>query len=152
MPLPAECLRASAALLAAHIAVSNAIETEAISCTVKDPTIVDLLVRLDLAPDKRLRAVDLCDQLLKSPSHISRLLDRAEEAGLVRREADPEDRRASQVVLEKSGSAVVEEFAPRLLAVLGRTFFDALDEEETDTLVSLLNRVEQAARSAPPPD
>ena len=83
----------------AQTALARLIETEAVEPTGHDPTTLDLLVRLDQAPGNRLRAIELSRQLLMSPSHISRTIDRAEAAGLVERGADPDDRRASQVVL-----------------------------------------------------
>ncbi|MEL7210142.1 MAG: hypothetical protein AAGK32_18255, partial [Actinomycetota bacterium] len=81
--LDAALLRPSGALLATQIALSEAIRAGAVEGTGHDATTLDLLVRLDLAPDQRLRAVDLCRQLRLSPSHISRMLDRAEDAELV---------------------------------------------------------------------
>jgi DNA-binding MarR family transcriptional regulator len=102
-------------------------------------------VRLDQAPHNRLRAVELSRQLLLSPSHISRTIDRAETAGLVARSADPSDRRASQVELNDPGRAVVKEFAPRLEAVIERVINQQLTAEEADTLVELLWRIEAAS-------
>jgi DNA-binding MarR family transcriptional regulator len=144
--MDADTLRPSGALLAAHIAVGAAIDREVASLD-HGPTTLDLLTRLELAPDRRLRAVDLCRQLLKSPSHISRMLDRAESSGLVLREPDPDDRRAHQVVLTPAGRAVVEEFTPRLEAAIDRVFTETLSPTEVDQLVDLLERVEAAARA-----
>lgn len=145
--MDAETLRSSGALLAAHIAVSAAIDRDAVASTGHDPTTLDLLTRLELAPDGRLRAVELCRQLQKSPSHISRMLDRAADAGLVVREPDPDDGRASQVVLTTAGRRVVDGFTPGLEAVIHRVFDETLTPQELTTLVDLLERIEQAARS-----
>ena len=144
--LAPEMLRPSGALLAAQIALGAAIEDRVMAGIDQDPTTADLLVRLHLAPGTSLRAVDLCSQLLKSPSHISRLVDRAEESGLVRREPDPDDRRAKLVVLTGEGRDVVAALAPRLLAVLDQAIFQTFDADEIDLFVSLLERVEAAAR------
>lgn len=143
--LDPEMLRPSGALLAAQIALSTAIEDGVVAAGT-DPTTADLLVRLSLAPDDSLRAVELCRQLLKSPSHISRRIDRAEEAGLVRRDPDPDDRRARLVVLTDAGRDVVARLAPPLALVLRHAIFDRLDADEIETLVSLLERVEAGAR------
>lgn len=147
----AHLLRPSGALLGAQLALGSAIERCAMDGLDHDPTTVDLLLRLYLEPENRLRAVDLCQQLVKSPSHISRILDRAEQAGLVSRSPDPGDRRASLVTLTDDGRAVVERFGPRLTAVLDHTIHRTLDPEEIDTLVELLERIEVAARSCPVP-
>lgn len=141
----ADVLRPSGALLAAQIALGAAIERRAVAATGRDATTLDLLVRLGLAPERQLRAIDLCDQLKLSPSHVSRMLDRAEDAGLVTREPDPGDRRAKIVVLTPRGRAVASDFAPRLHTVLQHTIHDVLDAREIDRLVELLTRIEQAA-------
>lgn len=143
--LSPETLRTSGALLSAQTALGRLIETEAVAPTGHDATIVDLLVRLDQAPHNRLRAVELSRQLLLSPSHISRTIDRAETAGLVARSADPGDRRASQVALTDSGRAVITEFAPKLEAVIDRVINQQLTTEEADTLAELLRRIEAAS-------
>ncbi len=132
-------------MLSAQTAVARLIDIEAVAPTGHDPTILDLLTRLDQAPDGRLRAVELSRQLLKSPSHISRTIDRAAAAGLVERSPDPEDRRASQVCLTPPGRDVVADFAPRLTAIVDRVIHQTLTADEVDLLVSLLGRVEDAA-------
>ena len=138
-------LRTTGAMLSAQTAVSRLIGNEAVEPTGYDPTIVDLLVRLDQANDNRLRAVELSRQLLISPSHISRTLDRAEASGLVERCPDPDDRRASQVALTPTGRRVLEDFAPRLEAILDRVVHETLSAQEADVLVELLGRIEAAA-------
>lgn len=144
-------LRASGALLATQIALGRLIDTEAVAPTGHDPTTVDLLTRLDQAPENRLRAVELSRQLLMSPSHISRTVDKAEAHGLVTRGPDPDDRRASQISMTSSGRSVVEDFAPRLQVIIDRVVNETLSEPEIDTLVQLLERLEQAA-CAPCPE
>lgn len=138
-------IRASGALLAAETALGRVIDTEAVGPTGLDPTIIDLLLRLDQAPGNRMRAVELSRQVLMSASHVSRTLDRAEAAGLVRRGPDPDDRRAAQVTLTAAGREVVVDFAPRLIAVIHRVIDQHLSEKEVDTLVELLGRIERAA-------
>lgn len=140
-------LRATGALRSTQTAVSKLIDTEAVEPTGLDPTTIDLLIRLDQSPHQRLRAVELSRQLLLSPSHISRMVDRAEEAGLVERCADPDDRRASQVALTDAGRTVLIDFAPRLERVLDDIVGTQLSTAEINTLVELLQRVEAAARS-----
>lgn len=145
--LDPERLRPSETLLAAQMAMSAAIERCAVAATPHDPTTLDLLVRLDLAPDRRLRAVELCRQLSLSPSHVSRMLDRAEATGLVERGPDPDDRRASLVTITDAGDAAVRDFAPRLDAVVERVIHQALTEDEIADLVAYLDRIEAAART-----
>lgn len=150
MDLDPAFLKPSGALLAAHIAVGAAIDREAVAETEHDPTTLDLLLRIGLAKGQRLRAVELCRQLLLSPSHISRMIDRAEKLGLAERTPDPDDRRAHLVQLTPEGQEAVADFAPRLNAVLQRVFYDTLSAKEREQFTEYLRRVERAARVALP--
>lgn len=149
--LTAETLRVSGALLSTQTALAAMIHTVAVDPTDHDPTTLDLLVRLDQAPGNCLRGIELSRQLLMSPSHISRTIDRAETSGLVERSADPDDRRASQVALTTAGRDVLRRFAPRLQTVIDRVIGQTLSDKEADLLVELLGRI-QAAACEPCPD
>jgi DNA-binding MarR family transcriptional regulator len=78
--------------------------------------------------------VSRCD-----PSFVTAIADGLEERGLVRREVDPEDRRAKNLVLTSKGVT--------LRAKVQREFFnhlpgiDNLDEAERRTLVELLRKL-----------
>lgn len=141
-----QALRVTGSLLSAQTAVSRLIQRQAVEGTGHDPTTVDLLVRLDQSRQKGLRAGELADQLLLSPSHISRSIDRAEAAGLVVRSPDPRDRRAAIVRLTDAGRTVLRDFAPRLRAILAQVVEAPLSKKEAQTLVALLGRVRDAAR------
>ncbi|MEA2000593.1 MAG: MarR family transcriptional regulator [Actinomycetota bacterium] len=117
--------------------MSRLIVGDAVTATDHDATTIDLLIRPDQAPDHRPRAVELSRQLLMSPSHISRMIDRAEEALLVERKPDPGDRRATQITLTA--------FSPHLDAIIERVIHQTLTPSGAETLVELLARVEQAA-------
>lgn len=136
----------SAALLAASTAVSRAIEQAAAQATDLDTVSLDLLVRLGLAGSKGLRVVDLGEQLLRSPSHVSRVVERAMRRGLVTRSVDLTDRRAKIVQLTAVGDAELARFVPVLSRVLDATFHATLEAYEAATLAALLRRVESAAR------
>ena len=136
----------SGALLEAHVALDGALQKHALSESGLDNYTADLLVQLMRAPGRRLRAVDLARGLLISTSSTTRLIDRAEAAGYVEREPDPDDRRAQQIVVTKKGERVALELAPRLLDVLQRVVFDPLTARERSVLTELLVRVRDAAR------
>ena len=82
-----------------------------------------------------------------SASHMSRVIDRVEALGLVERMPDPDDRRASLIVLTGEGHDVLAAVAPHLAAVLDRVIHDVVTPEEIDTLIDTLGRIEQAARA-----
>ena len=55
----------------------------------------DVLIQLYATPEKRLRMQVLAESVVLSRSGVTRLIDRLEREGLVRREASPEDRRGA---------------------------------------------------------
>lgn len=142
-------LRTSGALLAAQTALNRVLTCDAVTPTGHDPTVIDLLIRLDQAPGTRLRAIDLSRQLRLSPSHISRTIDRAQSAGLVRRSADLDDRRATQITLTDQGRRALARFAPFFEAVIEKVIHQTLTPTEADTLVTLLRKIEDAADGSP---
>jgi len=140
-----KALRLSGSIVEAHAALERVIADHAVARSPHDATTLDLLVRLQLAPQQQLRGVELCRQLDLSKSHVSRVIDRIESDGLVQRQADPDDRRAQQITLTRAGEEAVETFAPHLVAVLNKTLNSTLTEEERDTLVELLARISESA-------
>ncbi len=67
------------------------------------------LYHLAEAPGNRLRRVDLARRLALTPSGVTRLLGPLERRGIVAREQDGTDARATYAVLTKSGKALVRD-------------------------------------------
>ena len=65
-----------------------------------------MLVQLEEA-DQPVRMNELASRILSSKSGLTRVIDRMEEAGLVRRERLENDRRVIEVVLTPEGSAAL---------------------------------------------
>ena len=137
--------RPSGLLLEAENVLSRAIDLLAVAHTSHNPTTLDLLVRLSLAPNQQLRGVDLCRQLLKSPGYVSRVIDQAESDGLVIRQPDPDDRRAQRIGLTEAGQDTLGTFVPHVMKVLDQTVYTALNDDEIETLIELLTRVATSA-------
>jgi MarR family 2-MHQ and catechol resistance regulon transcriptional repressor len=138
-------LRPSGWLLEAQTTLGTAIERFAVSKTDYTATVLDLVVRLRLTEGQTLRGVDLGRQLSKSPGYVSRVIDLAEEAGLVVRNPDPTDRRAQLITLTDQGEDVFDGFIPHATAVLKDTIYSTLDETEVETLIELLRKVSDSA-------
>jgi DNA-binding MarR family transcriptional regulator len=85
--------------------------------------------------------------MLKSPGYVSRVIDQGEGLGLVRRQPDPNDRRAQQITLTAAGDKAFEAFVPHALEVLNQTIYTALDDEEVETLIDLLRKVSASAHA-----
>jgi DNA-binding MarR family transcriptional regulator len=141
--LDPDVLRPSGTILTTQLRLAAEIEARVIGID-QSSTVLDLLVRLDLAPDRTERASRLCSQLNLSAAHMSRTIDRAEAAGLVERRPDPNDRRAQLIVLTPDGDAALAEFAPRLHHLLRTVIHDVLGRAELAALVASLERIQRA--------
>lgn len=101
----------------------------------------DILSQLYRAPDNALSVGDLGASLLTPSGNISALLDRMEADGLVRRVADPDDRRRYLIRLTEKG---LESFAEMAKAnaewVSGA--FAAIDDETLDRLHDELGSID----------
>jgi DNA-binding MarR family transcriptional regulator len=101
---------------------------------------LELLLHLHFK-DGRRRMSDLADALLLSRGGATRLVARAEDDGLVRREIPPDDRRATYAVLTDAGRAAAERGLPVYLEAVERLFHEFVSDEEAEVLVRVWNRV-----------
>jgi DNA-binding MarR family transcriptional regulator len=101
---------------------------------------LELLMHL-LWKDGRRRMSDLADALLLSRGGATRLVAKAEQEGLVRREIPPDDRRATYAVLTDGGRETAERGFPVYVDAVQRLFQDFVSDEEAEVLVRVWNRV-----------
>jgi DNA-binding MarR family transcriptional regulator len=87
------------------------------------------------------RLVDLAAALLCERSTITRVVDRLEEAGFVRRHADAEDRRSQRVVLTPEGVSLREK-VKLLYAESVQQRLSTLSNEEQFLLMALLQKLQ----------
>ncbi|HEV3265596.1 MAG TPA: MarR family winged helix-turn-helix transcriptional regulator [Acidimicrobiales bacterium] len=106
----------------------------------------DVLVRLARTPGFRLRMSELAAQTTLTPSGLTRSVDRLEHAGMVTREACPEDRRGAFAVLSPKGQAVMAEAIPLHVAHIDELLNGVLTREEEETLSSLLRKIRDHIR------
>ena len=100
------------AFLNAHAHVTRRIGRDLADAGLPDLGWYDLLWTLYRAPGRSLRVNELAREVVLSPTAMSRFVDRAEAAGVVRREPDPADRRALQVTLTDEGVALLRRMWP----------------------------------------
>jgi DNA-binding MarR family transcriptional regulator len=142
-------VRAFAALLKAHataIRKLNAQLTSEHRLTLND---YEVLLRLAHAPDRRLRRVDLADQVLLTASGITRLLDGLEQSGYVERGACAADRRVVYAVLTDAGLAKLKEAAQSHLPQIETFFAERFDPEDVEAIAGLLERLGDGATEMP---
>src|SRR3954452_16435792 len=107
-----DALEAWRAFLTAHAHVTRRISRDLADAGLPDLSWYDLLWALRRHPERRLRVNELAREVVLSPTAMSRFVDRAEAAGYVRREPDPDDRRALQVVLTDEGLELLRQMWP----------------------------------------
>jgi DNA-binding MarR family transcriptional regulator len=109
----------------------------------------DVLVQLEEA-EHPVRMNELASRILASKSGLTRVIDRMEEAGLVRRERPGNDRRVIEVVLTEQGAAALQ--AARVVHRRGiyRHFASHLDERAVAALSRQLEKVSAHVRPLRP--
>ena len=105
----------------------------------------DVLVSLEKAPDHRLRMSELADEMVTSRSGLTRIVDRLEEAGYLRREACPGDRRGSYAVLTEAGAQARLQAWPAMSSVIREFFVSHLSDEEAKIIADALRRIADVA-------
>ncbi len=132
----AERLAVWRAFLDAHASITNMLEHELQVERDLPLAWYELLLHLSEAGG-RLRMAELSERLVVNKSSLSRMCDRLESSGLVRRDAVPEDARGVYAVLTKQGREVMRRAAPTHL----RGVYDHFASHLTDTDVTALQRV-----------
>jgi MarR family 2-MHQ and catechol resistance regulon transcriptional repressor len=104
----------------------------------------EVLMRLARSPGHRLRMTDLAGQTSLSTSGVTRVVDRMDRDGLVRREACPSDRRSSYAVITTAGRLRLDEVLPGHLALVQQWFIGQLAPEQLDGMLGSLRTIRDA--------
>jgi DNA-binding MarR family transcriptional regulator len=104
------------------------------------PTQYNVLRILRGAGQKEMCGREVAERLVSKVPDVSRLLDRTEDLGLIKRERDPEDRRHVTARITEKGLAVLEKATPGLEAIQRRRF-GRLDSEGLQRLIAALEDV-----------
>ncbi len=108
------------------------------------PVEFEVLMRLARSPLNRLRMTDLAGQTSLSTSGVTRVVDRMDRGGLIRREACPSDRRSSYAVITEAGLARLDEILPGHLELVDRWFIGQLTPAQLDQLLVSLRTIRDA--------
>ncbi|MFO7572017.1 MAG: MarR family winged helix-turn-helix transcriptional regulator [Gaiellaceae bacterium] len=134
-------IQAFAGLLRAHATATRQLNAQLVGehgLTLSD---YEVLLRLGRAPDRRMRRVDLADQVLLTASGITRLLDGLESAGYVERGSCDADRRVVYAVLTDAGLAKLRSASMSHVEQIDALFGERLDETELAELADLLQKL-----------
>jgi DNA-binding MarR family transcriptional regulator len=140
--------RAWAGLLQVHAAVVPVLDRELQRATGLPLAWYDVLLELDAAPDGRLRMGDLGARVVLSRTRVSRLVEEMVRAGLVRREANPDDRRSAFAVITDHGRERRRAAAPTYLAGIAEHFTRHVDADRLQVLGDALWQVHDRAGDA----
>jgi DNA-binding MarR family transcriptional regulator len=146
-------VQAFGGLLKAHMSATKQLNAQLVAdhgLTLSD---YGVLLQLAWAPDRRLRRVDLADRILLTASGITRLLDGLEHQGFVERAACDFDRRVVYAVLTERGLEKLREASATHIEQIEALFGARFDEEELQTLTSLLGKLgDDEPQNCAPPD
>lgn len=134
------------AFLRAHARVTHLLDAELTAECDLSLGSYEVLLHLNEAPGGLMRMTDLAQRVLLSRSGLTRLVDRLESEGLIRREACPSDARSTHAVLTTEGRRRLRAAAPVHLRGVREHVVGRLDEDELRQLGTLLGRL------AGPPD
>jgi DNA-binding MarR family transcriptional regulator len=109
----------------------------------------DALVHLEEAPDG-IRMNELAERILYSKSGFTRVIDRMEEAGLVRRVRPANDRRSILVVLTDEGRETLERARRHHRHGIEQHFSRHLAETDIKALARALEKISAHARPLRP--
>ena len=90
----------------------------------------EVLLRLSWSEEHRMRIQDLAAQSILTRSGVSRVVERLEKAGFVRREEAAEDRRGAYAVLTEAGVEHFRVAAQKHHVCVRENFLDKFSEEE----------------------
>ncbi len=99
--------------------------------------------------DASKRMSDLAKEVFLSPSGMTRMVDRLQRRGLVRRKAGAADGREALVEVTASGQHLLATASPTHTYALEQTFIGVLSREELTSLAAILGKVARAPSPAP---
>ncbi|RKT83309.1 MarR family transcriptional regulator [Saccharopolyspora antimicrobica] len=142
-------LLAYRSFLRAHARVTRCLEGDLIAEQRLTLAAYDVLEALAEAPEHRLRMTELADVVLLSRSGVTRLVDRLERLGLVRRVRVDSDGRGVQAVITESGEDRLRTALATHRSGVARYFLSAT-AGELEALVRTFERLADGGVPSPP--
>jgi DNA-binding MarR family transcriptional regulator len=134
-------LRTWMRFIAAHSAVTRELEAQLMGAHGLTLSDYDVLVQLALAPERKLRNIELANAVVLTRSGVTRLVDGLERDGLVARASCPGDKRGTLVALTDEGIRRLYEAMQTHLDGVRELFLDRLGEEGRAKLDRLLAKL-----------
>jgi DNA-binding MarR family transcriptional regulator len=146
--VPEPHLSAWRAVLNAHASTVARVEQALADAGLPPLAWYDVLWALRRAPGKQARMSELAERLTLSRGGVTKLVDRLESEGLLRRQRAEDDGRGFYAVLTDAGEKMLRRMWPVYARVLRETFAGALSAEEADVIATALRRANDAAAAS----
>lgn len=132
-------------LLRVHSRMTKALDAELIAEHGISLSSYEVLLFLADAPDGQLRMSELADGVLLSRSGLTRLVDRMERDGLLRRERCEDDARGFNALITAEGRELFQSARRTHLDGVRELFLSHLSDDELRTLARLWEKVAPGA-------
>jgi DNA-binding MarR family transcriptional regulator len=109
----------------------------------------DVLFTLSRCGPRPVRLNELNEHILLSQPSLSRMVERLEAAGLLRRQPSNDDRRGTVVSLTPEGAEIQRRIGRQHVRTIGRYVGEALADDELRTLRHLCDKLRQAQQDIP---
>jgi DNA-binding MarR family transcriptional regulator len=143
-------LRAWRGMLRAHAALTKALDADLEATHGLPLSSYEVLMYLNDADGRRMRMRDLAASVILSRSGLTRLADRLEGEGLIRRESCPSDARGAYAVLTPAGAEKLAMARATHLAGVRSLFLAHFSAGELEAFGEAWERVLPGAHSAGP--
>lgn len=134
-------LRAWRGLLRAHAALTKALDAQLEAEHGLPLSSYEVLLHLTHSPEGRMRMCNLAESVVLSRSGLTRLVDRLEREGYLRREPCADDARGSYAVVTDAGREKLASSRATHLGGVRELFLDHFSEDELETLAAAWDRL-----------
>jgi DNA-binding MarR family transcriptional regulator len=128
-------------MLRVHAALVKQLDAELATAHKLPLSSYEVLLNLESAPGNKRRMAELADSVLLSRSGMTRLVDRLEKDGLLRRDTCTDDGRGAYAVLTEKGAAALANARHTHLDGVREKFLKQFDEGELRVLAEYWERV-----------
>ncbi|WP_206784006.1 MarR family winged helix-turn-helix transcriptional regulator [Amycolatopsis sp. MtRt-6] len=128
--------------IVATLLLRQRLHRELTECHEVSLTDYEVLVCLQAQPGRRMRMSELAFMMGSTKSRLSHQVAKLEDAGLVRRVRDPEDKRGVITELTDEGLALLEKAAPTHVEGVREHLIDLLTPQEQATIAAAFERVQ----------
>lgn len=141
---PSTAVKAWAVLLRTHKSLTELVQRDLAAADLPPLEWYDVLLELKSSPGRRLRLNELGEKIVLSKSNLTRVCDRLEARGLIRREPCTDDGRGVFATLTNDGEALRRRIWPVYRAAIERHFGTRITERQLLQLSAILIELRKA--------